>query len=647
MIPKTIHYCWFGYGQKSRLMKKCIQSWYRICPDYKIIEWNESNFNINMNEYTRMCYREKKYAFLSDYARLWIVYKYGGIYLDIDVELLKRPDALLSFPAFYGFENEYFIASGLGFGAEAGHRTVKALLKQYDQLLDGKHGTIGCPMLNTKALEEEGFIPNGKCQKVHGALILSSEYLNPYDYPTGRLCLTKRTISIHWFAKSWMGRKIIIRSKIMQPIHRVFGTQIRSKIFLNTISNATEKMDRNVGLEPKKKVLIIMPSMFIGGAERSLLGLLDSFDYSRYEISLFLYRHEGEFLKYIPKKVKILPEIEAYRTFDVPIKSLIFSKKWLFGIVRLLSKLFKTLHCRITKEQPGLWMSLQYISRCLQPLLPKIPGNYDAGIMFLSVPDTLVNKVNAKVKLAWCHTDYDTLCPDYSYDRKIYKKIDYIVHVSEICARKTKEIYPEFRSKIVVVENILSNSLVLNQATEFNPQDMSLEGVDATLLSIGRFCEAKNFDSIPEICQYILDSGIKVRWYIIGYGGDENLIKSKIQQFDMKDYVIILGKKENPYPYLKKADIYVQPSRYEGKCVAVREAQILEKPVVITNFDTSSDQLIDNYDGIITNMDNKDCAEKIIALIRDSGKQEELICNCRAGDYTNKHQIDKLYEFIE
>ena len=647
MIPKVIHYCWFGCGQKSRLMQKCIKSWHRICPDYQIIEWNESNFNINMNGYTRMCYREKKYAFLSDYARLWIVNKYGGIYLDTDVELVRSPDYLTKYSAFYGFENKCYIASGLGFGAEAGHRTIRALLRQYDQLLDGKHGTIGCPILNTKALKEQGLVLNGRKQMICGALILSPEYLNPYDDPTGRLRLTKRTISIHWFAKSWMSRKKIIRSKIMKPIHRIFGTQIRSKIFGRKKPRRDLCQKNTTAHYSKRKVLIIMPSMFIGGAEQSLLGLLNSFDYSCYDVSIFLYRHEGEFLKYIPKQVNILPEMEAYRTFDVPIKSLFFSGKYIYGLSRLISKGLKFLHSRITGEKSGVWMSLQYISRCLQPLLPNIPGRYDVGIMFLSVPDTLVNKVDAKVKISWCHTDYDTLYPDHSYDRKIYNHIDYIVHVSETCAEKTRKIYPEFQSKIKVIENILSKDFIFSQSEAFIPRDMSDDYLDAVLLSIGRFCEAKNFDSIPEICRHIIDAGLKIRWYIIGYGGDELLIRKKIRQAAMENYVIVLGKKENPYPYIAKADIYVQPSRYEGKCVAVREAQILAKPVVITNFDTSKDQLKDNFDGIITDLNHKTCADTLSALIRDPDKQEELIRNCRSGDYTNQDQIRKLYELME
>ena len=222
-IPKIIHYCWFGRGEKPKLAKKCIASWKRYCPDYKIIEWNEDNFDISYNAYTKFCYQNKKYDFLSDYVRLLIVEKYGGIYFDTDVEVIKPLNELLVDEAFYGFENDSFVATGLGFGAIAHHCTVQRMIKQYDVLVDGNCDVITCPKLNTEALIPLGLIRNGKTQKVAGAMIYSKEYFNPYDDPTGRLLKTKNTISIHWYSKSWMSKRMVFRSKITKPLHRVFG----------------------------------------------------------------------------------------------------------------------------------------------------------------------------------------------------------------------------------------------------------------------------------------------------------------------------------------------------------------------------------------------------------------------------------------
>ena len=223
MIPNVIHYCWFGRGNKPKLAERCIESWRKYCPDYRIIEWNEDNFDIGMNPYTRMCHREKKYAFLSDYTRLVVVERYGGIYFDTDVELIRALDELREYPSYFGFEDSAHIATGLGFGAEASNPVVRTMLEEYQILLDGTHGTIGCPILNTRALEKHGLRLDGTRQSLTCAEILPAEYLNPYDDPTGRLHLTPHTYSIHWFGKSWMDKRTVFRSRLTRPLHRWLG----------------------------------------------------------------------------------------------------------------------------------------------------------------------------------------------------------------------------------------------------------------------------------------------------------------------------------------------------------------------------------------------------------------------------------------
>ncbi len=396
----------------------------------------------------------------------------------------------------------------------------------------------------------------------------------------------------------------------------------------------------------KKKILFIMPSMFIGGAERSLLGLFEVIDYAQYDVSLFLYRHEGEFLSYIPEQVNLLPPMGAYGTFDVPIRSLLFSQRWIFGIARLLSKVALKMHCLISGEKKGVWMSMQYTARYLLPLLPEIPGEYDLGVMFLGVADPLVQKVKARKKVAWCHTDYDALYPDKAMDRKTYQAMDCIVFVSDACRDKMVRFYSELFDKTQVIENILAEKL-MTQQSGIPIDDMPSPKDGHVLLSIGRLSDAKNFDNIPDICARLIQAGLDVKWYIIGYGGDEPLIRQRIADAHMEDHVILLGKKENPYPYIKACDLYVQPSRYEGKCVTVREAQILGKPVVITRYATSSSQLEDGVDGVIVPMDNEGCAEGIAALLRDPEKMRQMSETCRNRDYSNASEVEKIYQLME
>ena len=224
MIPKKIHYCWFGKGEKPKKAQKCIASWKKYCPDYEIIEWNEDNFDSKQYPYAAYCLENKKYAFLSDFVRLVVINEHGGLYFDTDVELIRSPDGLLQYDAFYGFENDEFVNTGEGFGAEKGHLTVKKMLELYLALEPDESGAypiIGCPRLNTEALLSFGLERNGKEQTIGGAKILPADFFNPYDDPTGKLNLTKNTVSIHWYSKSWMSKKTVVRSVLTKPLHRI------------------------------------------------------------------------------------------------------------------------------------------------------------------------------------------------------------------------------------------------------------------------------------------------------------------------------------------------------------------------------------------------------------------------------------------
>ena len=226
MIPKTIHYCWFGRGEKPKLAKKCIASWKKYCPDYEIIEWNEDNFDINMNGYTKMCYEQKKYAFLSDYVRLYVVEKHGGLYFDTDVELLRNIDHMLDCEAFFGFESEEHVNTGLGFGSAKNSRSMIAMIKKYDDLIDGTKGVEGCPILNTKALAELGLLQNGQHQNLDSTIIYPVSMMNPYDSVTGALNKTQDTISIHWYSASWLSKGKRLRLMITRPMRRIFGVDV-------------------------------------------------------------------------------------------------------------------------------------------------------------------------------------------------------------------------------------------------------------------------------------------------------------------------------------------------------------------------------------------------------------------------------------
>jgi len=196
------------------------------------------------------------------------------------------------------------------------------------------------------------------------------------------------------------------------------------------------------------------------------------------------------------------------------------------------------------------------------------------------------------------------------------------------------------------MENIMPMIVLNNQANEFDASSEIPKG-HINLLTIGRFSCQKNQDAIPVICRMLREKGLDVKWYLIGYGGMEELIRQRIADEGMQEHVIILGKKENPYPYIKACDFYVQPSRYEGKCVAVREAQILHKPVIITRYATSSSQLEDGVDGVIVPMDNAGCADGIAQVICEIALQERIVQGTKERGYTKASEVDKIYRMVE
>lgn len=224
MISKKIHYCWYGGAPLPAKARRCMKSWEKYCPDYEIIQWNEQNTEILQIPYLQWCRKHKKYAFLSDYVRLFVIEAYGGIYFDTDVEIIRSFDPLLSWSAFFGFETDHLINTGIGFGAEAHHPLIIQMLDEYQEILQQKpFRVIGCPHLNTGALLKCSLRATGQFQTIGGAAVFPAEYFNPFDPATGHLHLTTKTYSIHWYNASWMSTAKQLRNRVGRPFHRLFG----------------------------------------------------------------------------------------------------------------------------------------------------------------------------------------------------------------------------------------------------------------------------------------------------------------------------------------------------------------------------------------------------------------------------------------
>ncbi len=396
-----------------------------------------------------------------------------------------------------------------------------------------------------------------------------------------------------------------------------------------------------------KRILIFSHAMELGGAERALIGLLESLDEERCSVDLFLMRHQGELMPMIPKKVRLLPEIAAYASLAVPIMQVL--RRGMFGVAlgRGYGKWQAARYCKKNGISGDSGVSLDYSHKYTGAFMPAIgEGEYDLAISFLTPHYFVAQKVRAKVKLAWIHTDYSALRIDVASEEKVWDCYDRIGAISPAVGDAFAQVFPCLAHKLMPLENIVPQQAVRAGAVGDVSAEMPEDG-SIRLLSVGRYANAKNFDNVPDICRRLRQMGLPVKWYLVGFGCDEELIRRRIAQAGMEEAVILLGKKTNPYPYLAACDLYVQPSRYEGKAVTVREAQILGKPVVITRYATAGAQLEENVDGVIVPLDNEGCAEGIAALLCDEAKMERLRQTCLRRDYSGAEEAEKIYQLME
>lgn len=243
MIPRTIHYCWFGGASKPKSVERCIDSWKKYCPDFEIVEWNEKNFDVSQNLYCKQAYDARKWAFATDYARLSIIYQYGGIYLDTDVEVIRPLDPLLAHDCFIGRQPGFQVNTGAGFGACAGHPVIKRMIDDYEGIPfvkdNGELDLWTCPHRNSQWLFENGLHKDDSFQEIHGVAIYPIEYFSPKDAYTRSTHITTNTYSIHHCDGSWNPaetksehRRRYIKHCVSEASH--FLTHIPNKI-LNKI----------------------------------------------------------------------------------------------------------------------------------------------------------------------------------------------------------------------------------------------------------------------------------------------------------------------------------------------------------------------------------------------------------------------------
>ncbi|WP_409290491.1 glycosyltransferase [Peribacillus sp. SCS-37] len=397
----------------------------------------------------------------------------------------------------------------------------------------------------------------------------------------------------------------------------------------------------------KNRILLATFDMEVGGVERSLLNMLNDWDYERHNINLLLYRHQGAFMEFLSNQANLIKEIPEYATFRKSVKELVAEKNFKIAYTRVLAKWKAKQFAKASNFSDSGYLQMQLMWKYALPYLPQLNEEYDAAISYLWPHYFVAEKVKARKKIAWIHTDYSTIDTNIELDLEMWNKFDDIVAVSEACREAFLKKYKPLEAKVSVIENINSPDYVKKMAKE-KVENQMMQDNRFKLCTVARLSHAKGIDQAVRALRILKDKGHdNIAWYVVGYGGDEGEIRRLINDLGVGDQFILLGKQINPYPYIKACDLYVQPSRYEGKAVTVTEAKILGKPVIITSYPTASSQIVDGVDGVIAELNPEGITKEIIRLINNKTLRQALINNTKNSNYSNIQELNRLYELCQ
>lgn len=375
-----------------------------------------------------------------------------------------------------------------------------------------------------------------------------------------------------------------------------------------------------------------MPTLDTGGAERSLVNLLQELDYSRYSVDLLLLKARGEFLKQLPQEVNLLETPMDIQALFTPERVKGF---YIHKFFRYFGTAIGNLFTETVRERAAFRWRHFY-----SKLIKKIPKNYDAAIAYLNGECLYLidEKITADKKIVWIHNDYREDGNSEKYERPYFARMNSIISISERCVEILKEIFPEDKEKILMIQNITSAEMIMKLSDAYEPEEY--RGKEFVLLSVGRFVYQKGIDLAIEAAKILKKRGIIFSWFFIGDGEQKKEISDMIVRYGLEKHVFLLGIKSNPYPYMKNCNVFVQTSRFEGKSVVIDEAKIFGIPLVVTRYATAYEQVKNGKEGIIVEM----TAEAIADGIMDMKKKiHELPRIYTKG---NESEIAKFYKCL-
>jgi len=365
------------------------------------------------------------------------------------------------------------------------------------------------------------------------------------------------------------------------------------------------------------KVLFVINDLGCGGAQKSLVSLLNSIEFQKEDsVDLLVLDQENRFFDEIPEEIKMLSCSDEIRAMFMPFGIVIKSDLKIAAKTKgIISKILLKLDFRKKDD------NVQKIWRSWRLFIPKMESTYDLAISYVDgfANYYVIDKIRATRKILWVHNEYEKLTYNPQYDMKYFSEAEKIVTISDSCVDSLKNTFPEIAEKFMMLPNLSSKELIWKQSDVGIPDEY--KGRKNILVSIGRLNAQKGFDMAIKAAAILKDKGIDFCWFIIGEGELNGTLSEQISMSGLENCVRLLGNRKNPYPYIRYSTIFVQPSRYEGKSIVLDEAKILFKPIVTTNYTTVFDSITDDVTGSIVNFNETDLAEAIMRLLSNKELQ--------------------------
>lgn len=382
----------------------------------------------------------------------------------------------------------------------------------------------------------------------------------------------------------------------------------------------------------KKKIAIVFNRMIVGGAEKALVNFLQGFDTERYDVTLFTLNDQSMYLEQLPKNVDI--QFTEYKgSLKDDLKH--------FALGRIINGICCRLMVRLSHDQ---FRKFSYTVRTY----PELPGQYDCAVSYklnYEDPATVIWRIKARKKCAWMHSSLETGCEGKdSYISDLLPCLDKVFCVSKNCKAQLDGMWPQYSGKTEVLHNLFPVKQIESLAEEKMEETLCA----TALVTVGRLSPEKGQQLIPSALRLLLDAGYDLYWYLVGNGPLREEIERESERYGVRDRVILLGTKQNPYPYIKNCDIYVQPSFSEGYCTTTMEAKILHKPIVTTDAPGMREQFVSGENGLIVDaMTPEALAKGIKTLLDNPALMEKFRSALKLESHDHTKELQKLYDFIE